>query len=143
MFRHILLPVDGSEHSKRAVKAAISICKGQKESKITLLTIQYSLPLWIGELAFAYADAEAKLEMESHRLLSPIEQMLAAEGIDYQSQIIKSNSPAYEIYSLAKERKYDLIVMGSRGLGKVKELLLGSVSHTVVQQAPCPVLIVK
>ncbi|MFC7443027.1 universal stress protein [Laceyella putida] len=143
MFRKILLPIDGSEHSKRAVDAAISICKGKNQCRITLLTIQHSLPLWIGEMAFAYAEVETKLEKECNDMLSPFKERIQAEGVVCQSLVIKSSSPAYEIYSIAKDHNFDLIVMGSRGLGKVSELWLGSVSHTVVQQAPCPVLVVK
>ena len=51
--------------------------------------------------------------------------------------------PADKIVELAKEEGFDLIVLGSRGLGNIKEFFLGGVSDRVADEAPCPVLIVK
>lgn len=57
--------------------------------------------------------------------------------------MLKEDRPADEIVKTAKEGEFDLIVMGHRGLGRVKEFFLGSVSDRVADEAHCPVLIVK
>jgi nucleotide-binding universal stress UspA family protein len=59
------------------------------------------------------------------------------------STVLKEGRPADEIVKTAKEENFDLIVMGHRGLGRVKEFFLGSVSDRVADEAHCPVLIVK
>lgn len=56
---------------------------------------------------------------------------------------VKIGDPAQEICIQSKYENYDLIVMGSRGIGQFKELMLGSVSHKVLHNTDCPVLIVK
>jgi nucleotide-binding universal stress UspA family protein len=58
------------------------------------------------------------------------------------STVLKEGRPADEIVKTAKEENFDLIVMGHRGLGRVKEFFLGSVSDRVADEAHCPVLIV-
>ena len=59
------------------------------------------------------------------------------------SSMLKEGDPALEIVNTAKEGGFDVIVIGHRGLGKMKELFLGSISEKVAHLAPCPVIIVK
>ena len=64
------------------------------------------------------------------------------EGIDVNTQLVFGD-PAFQIVRKAKEGNYQLIIMGSRGLGGIKGLMLGSVSQKVSQLSHCPVLIIK
>jgi nucleotide-binding universal stress UspA family protein len=59
------------------------------------------------------------------------------------SKLLINGRPADEIVKLANQDKFDLIVMGSRGMGRIKEFFLGSVSDRVADEAHCPVLLVK
>ncbi|MBR6906295.1 MAG: universal stress protein, partial [Selenomonadaceae bacterium] len=69
-------------------------------------------------------------------------QQMVPSGIETET-ISETGSPAVVILDVAESLKADLIVMGSRGLGVVKGVLLGSVSQYIVEQSECPVLVVK
>lgn len=75
-------------------------------------------------------------------ILADGEQKAKSNGVPVET-ILKEGNTVQEIVKKAREGNYDLIVMGARGLSKIKELLLGSVSDGVIRNAACPVLIVK
>ena len=75
-------------------------------------------------------------------ILADGEKRAIAKGIRIE-KILKSGHIAEEILKTAREGNFDLIVTGARGLSKVREIMLGSVSYTLVRHSPCPVLIVK
>ncbi|UOF92084.1 universal stress protein [Fodinisporobacter ferrooxydans] len=143
MYNKILVAYDGSEHSQRATDAAISLCRGRESiCQITLLHVNPLVHYWGGDLIAIDINIEEKINEESMKLLKPAAEKVLHAGIPCNSVIV-SGDPALEIYDKAKAEQYDLIVMGSRGLGAFSELVLGSVSHKVAQHAVCPVLIVK
>ena len=76
------------------------------------------------------------------RILDAGEKMARSEDIQVESMFIEGNT-VQEIIKLAKEGNFDLIIMGVRGVSKLRELLLGSVSEGVMKHASCPVLVVK
>jgi nucleotide-binding universal stress UspA family protein len=139
-YKKILLAVDGSEHSQRAAAAAADLATG-KDAEILLLTC-YNTGVVEDEQPFLDAGQFSKLAAEAKQVLKPYEDMLRARGIVFTPQV-QSGIPESAITQVAKEEQCDLIVMGSRGLGKVMGLLLGSVTMTVVQKAPCSVLVVR
>jgi nucleotide-binding universal stress UspA family protein len=81
-------------------------------------------------------------EEEAQQHIQPAVEQVKEAGLQHFWLSVQGD-PALTICKAAKESGYDLIVMGSRGLGRFKEAVLGSVSHTVIQHSPCPVLIVK
>lgn len=142
MYKKILLPIDGSEHSKKAVDAVISLCEGrEKDCRVTLF---YAAPIlyYSPEMMNLDIDLEAVVQREGESVTQEAKDKLGARGIEF-NVIVETGDPAREICLLAKHEPYDLIVMGSRGLGTFGELVLGSVSHKVLHHAPCPVLIVR
>jgi nucleotide-binding universal stress UspA family protein len=76
------------------------------------------------------------------KILNDVYERLKDMGVPLETKLVWGN-PADIICEEAKEAKYDLIVMGSRGLSQIKSYLLGSVSSRVTRHAPCPVLIVR
>jgi nucleotide-binding universal stress UspA family protein len=106
--------------------------------------------------AIAYSPAENPLTtkttietyykgMKDHydlMLSKALENAKKIENLDIPAKLVEGR-PADEIVETAKEGNFDLIVMGSRGLGGIKEFFLGSVSDRVADEAECPVLIVK
>lgn len=138
----ILLPVDGSDASNQAVKDFIKLLDCYKEMpEIHLLNVQ--LPLH-GDISL-FIDGENIAQYhrdEGMERLRTARQLMDQAGISYQFHIIVGE-PADIIVAFAKEKLLDQIVIGSRGMNAVKNLLLGSVANKVVQLSAIPVLLVK
>ena len=138
MIKKILVPVDGSASSDRAVAQAISIAD-LCESKLNFLYVAN-----INQLAINAALSNAILaavKKAGDVILERAVNMVPSD-IKYET-FSETGSPAVTILEFEKQIEADLIVMGSRGLGLVKGVLLGSVSQYIVEQSTCPVLVVK
>jgi len=139
MFTNILVPIDGSEFSINAARAAASIAD-KYSGKLTLLHA-VSKPLTKTSIA--------ELEMEIASLRAEGSQILATarEAIekseDEVETILSWGNPMDIIPEEVEDKGYDLIVMGSRGLSAIRGLLMGSVSERISRSVKCPVLIVK
>lgn len=144
-FKKILVPYDGSDHAKKALAEAISIAKTCENAKLFIATVVYPVPSTVviaEEHAFVF-DAERNTESMRIKETTQKEVMdLLPEGISYEL-LFNIGNPGSVLLSLAKENDCDLIVMGSRGRGALKSLLLGSVSAHLVSNAHCPVLVIK
>ncbi|WP_196593386.1 universal stress protein [Pectinatus sottacetonis] len=134
----ILVPVDGSEGSDKAVEFAIKLAQVY-QAKIDFLYIANINQLAINAcLSDAILDAVTKAgDAILDRALAKVPQGIKVEAFS------ETGSPSVTILEFAEENKNDMIAMGSRGLGVVKGVLLGSVSQYVVENAKCPVVIAK
>lgn len=155
MFEKILVPLDSSEHSIRALQTAIEIAK-ELGGKLTLLHV-YNVtvtPMVVPEPTTLTPSGvpvitptevsrmvEAARDVGKH-ILDDAERKAQKEDVHFESTLKEGNT-VQEILKLAKEGNSDLIVIGVRGVSKLRELLLGSVSENVIKHAPCPVLVVK
>jgi nucleotide-binding universal stress UspA family protein len=139
MFTKILVPVDGSPNSHKGLKYAIDLAK-RYGSSITLIHV-VERPIY-GYMAEAYVAAEDfdRIKNDSEKLLLEKKDEVVREGIKVES-MLTDGDPGNEI--LKASEGYDLIVMGSRGMGLVKSLFVGSVSSKIVHQAKKPVLIIR
>ena len=138
MVKNILIPVDGSEGSDRAVTHAITLAE-VCSAKLNFLYVANINQLAINAcLSDAILDAVTKA---GNVILDRAMQMVPS-GIEKEA-FSETGSPAVVILDFAESIEADLIVMGSRGLGVVKGVLLGSVSQYIVEQSSCPVLVVK
>lgn len=145
MYQKILVPFDGSEHAENALRSAISLLVGREaSSQITVVYVQRPLSAFAGAGAIAYANInmDELLKEESEHIKKDAKDIISPTGIKFDA-VFKAGDPATEICDIAETSNYDLIVMGSRGLGLMTGLALGSVSHKVVQHTTKPVLIVK
>lgn len=137
-----LLPVDGSDTSSRAVTEFIRLMSWYREvPEIHLLNVQLpqrgNVPLFIGrETIDLYYREEGMKE------LGTAYKLLADANIPYHCHIV-AGTPHEMILRYAEETGCDQIVMGPRGLGTVKGILLGSVASKVMQLATVPVLLIK
>ena len=139
---NVLLAVDGSEYSSLATQAIGSL------SSLEHLTILHVLDL--PQLAFSMlgpemardieGTAQRALKEEGEQILARTESLLSDKPY-LKNFRLEEGTPSELIRTVAQEEQCDLILMGSRGVGQVQELLLGSVSHRVMTHAPCPVLI--
>ncbi|WP_216831461.1 universal stress protein [Alkalihalobacterium elongatum] len=139
MFKRILLPADGSAHSIRAAEKAIAIAKGTTGASITVL--------YVVDGSTSKADVLKNWDAlgiiaQRKEKLSEVEKQAKSENLTYEIKIIRGE-PAPAIIKYANEHHFDLIVIGSRGLNTLQEMVLGSVSHKVAKRATCPVMIVK
>jgi nucleotide-binding universal stress UspA family protein len=135
----ILLPVDGSEHANRATAYALKLA-GLMCARVILLYCHRPFPVKLGEPYFQHAID--KIMVEANALMEPFRSILAEKGVDFTNLIIEG-PPGKKICDIARIESCELVIMGSRGRSDLKGLLLGSVAHRVLQQAPCPVLVVR
>lgn len=155
MFEKILVALDGSEHSVQALRTAIQIAR-KFNGKLTLVHV-YAItvaPIVVPEPTTltpsgvpVVTPAEVSRMIEAarevgQRILDDGEKEVKSENVQVESTL-KEGSTVQEITRLAKEGNFDLIVIGAKGVGSLRELLLGSVSEGVMKHAPCPVLVVK
>ncbi|MER2079210.1 universal stress protein [Psychrobacillus psychrotolerans] len=139
MYPHILLATDGSENSVRAAKEAIKLAMCSANSKVEVVMVT---DFDKSKQDILHAQSAESLLLERKRKISNVEQLLKDEQVNYKITFLKG-SPGPEIVRYAKEQKVDLVVLGSRGLNTLQEMVLGSVSHKVMKRVHCPALIVK
>jgi nucleotide-binding universal stress UspA family protein len=139
-----LLAVDGSENSYEAVHALEYFAQAEELILLHALNVPIpAYPMILPEVAQdIYQIHEQSMREEGERLLNRVQSLLPMHG-GLSTKHLQVGSPAEVILSMAEEKKTDLIVMGARGLGPVKERVFGSVSHRVLTLAPCATLIVK
>lgn len=139
-FQNIMVAYDGSNLSKKALQRAVQLAQSSA-AKLDIVHV-FQLPVYIaGEAMIAITQDQAQYYSESQAKLEEAKQLVPPELA--VSLVMKIGNPAKEILDYAEKAGTDLIVMGSRGLGPIREFILGSVSHNVVQHAKIPVLIVK
>jgi len=136
----MLVPVDGSEYSLKAVDTACDLAKAQPFSSLTLLAVGIEMP----ELEEGRYIAE-KMKVLAEAALAKAKELAAgtAPQIKVDTLLITGASPAEEIVKAAKDQKVDLIVIGSRGLASKTSSFLGSTAAKVVTFSTCSVLVVK
>lgn len=136
--KKILVPLDGSKNSIRGLDNAISIARACQAT----ITGIYILPIYPRSFIDAVTPFVLHPEKEAKKFLADAKKRAAQKGILFKSKIIWG-SPTCEIQDMAKSKKFDLIVIGARGMGSVKEFFLGSVSNAVVHKSKIPVMVVK
>ncbi|MGD8402200.1 MAG: universal stress protein [Anaerolineales bacterium] len=140
MFKNILLAVDGSEHSLHAAKTAAELARNMNADILRIVVAFEPVPSYLGEPNMQTAIS-ARME-EAETILQKAMDAVGEIPGEVHTEVLEG-APAEAILDVAKTRKSDLIVMGSRGLGLLQGALLGSQSQKVVRHAPCPVLIVR
>jgi len=135
----ILVPVDGSVHAEKALNYALNLAEIH-DAKVELMTVVDEVkmaPDWAREYS------EKLREQDEDVLTSTFSKAVKEKPNIKISKCIAEGYASEEILKCAEKGHHDLIVMGSRGMGLVRGLVLGSVSSRVVNQAEIPVLIVK
>jgi nucleotide-binding universal stress UspA family protein len=142
MVKNILVPYDGSESSKRALEFALDLANLYHAS-ISIVSCLLIHPHVDPVMSAAYVET-MKMQKDAIRdTLSELEPKLKQTGVAYKTDVLESVSIIDVILSYSEKHGIDFIVMGSRGLGGFKKMLLGSVASGVSQHSKCPVLIVK
>ena len=137
-YQKILVCCDGSKYSEKALLHACKLAKINK-SRISLI---YVVDKTIGLDIFDRREYLKVLRNYGKKVLKKASEFTSEREIP-SDQVFKEGKVADEIIKFAKKGNYNLIVAGSKGLGKFTKLFLGSVSHKLANQSKCSVLIVK
>jgi nucleotide-binding universal stress UspA family protein len=140
-FKKILAPLDGSKNSLRGLDAAIMLAR-QSQAVITGICVIPGPPHPAFRSARIIQYPEKEMLIEAEKTLELAERRCAENGILFQKKI-RFGDPGHAIVKSAKEGKFDVIVIGARGRGVIKETFFGSVSNYVVHKSDVPVLVVK
>jgi nucleotide-binding universal stress UspA family protein len=142
MIKHIMIPYDKSEPSNRAFEYAVDLAKKYNStiSIVSCVVIQVPTDPYFGT---AYMETTKLLREDALSSISKLEPRLRESNISFKTEVLEVISITESLISYSELHNVDLIIIGSRGLGGFKKLLLGSVASGVSQHSKCPVLIVK
>lgn len=148
MYKKIMVPTDGSSGALAAAEFAGQLLAGQIGESVTLLVVV--------SIAKALKDhptlnptqvdedlVKSKLRHTGRQIISQTRIIFEQKGLPVESMLELYDDPGERIIQIARDQDFDLIVMGNRGRSPVTELIMGSVSSTVMQKADCPVIIYK
>lgn len=136
--KKILVPLDGSRNSIRGLDNAIYLAR-QCQATITGI---YVLPRVPVRSYRAIQHPEKELLKDADKNMEYAKKHSAQNGIIFQKKI-SFGDPGYTITKYAKDKKFDIIIIGARGRSSIKEIFFGSVSNYVIHKANIPVLIIK
>jgi len=140
--KRILVPIDFSDCSKKALQYAVPLAK-QHQAAITLLYVVATPAYAAGEyggIDYTSLEAEARAGADEALAALVVDEIRGEVPAD---TVVCSGSTAFEIIEAAKRLPADMIVVSTHGRTGLKHVLLGSVAENVVRHAPCPVLVVR
>ncbi len=139
-----LLAVDGSDQSLNATRAFEALTPAESLKVLHVVNVPgIPYPAMGANVAKDLAmTVEKAMQEEGERTLDQAESLLPLHPGSVSKQL-EMGSPAESILKVAQDEKVDLVVMGARGLGRIREQIFGSVSHRVMTHAPCSTLLVK
>jgi len=135
--KKILVALDGSENSKRGLDAAIYQAQ-KSDAAITGVHVLPNIPEMFRD-APPYSE---KAQKDAEIMMAEAKKRSSENDVKFQEKTIRGNA-GKDIVKFAEDNNFDLITIGARGIGSVKEAFLGSVSHNVSHKTKIPVLIIK
>jgi len=148
MIRKILVPTDGSDHARKAVEyasdlalkynAEVFLIHVVNEPKVPEEIVQFMRNEHVEE-----SPSSVYLQMVAKKIMGAAEKKVREKGVREVQSLVVEGDPAEGIIEFAQKSGIDMIVMGSRGLGKLESLFLGSVSNKVCHLADCTCVTVK
>lgn len=138
-FKKILVGVDGSANSIRGLNEAISLAR-QSQGVVTGI---YVLPEFPPSYEINIKSYRAQLSQDAKKFMTTAKTSAARHGIEFKEKITSSRNVVDTITGFAQKSKFDIIVIGSRGLGSPKANYIGSVAHGIVNNSKVPVLVVR
>jgi nucleotide-binding universal stress UspA family protein len=140
MFDQILLAIDGSEPSMHAAKVAGDLVRAVDAKELRIVIAYEPVPAYLGEPDLSRTINDRMSESKS--ILQEAEEAVGEVPAKLENELLQGHM-AETIIDVAMTQHSDLIVMGTRGLGRLAGAFLGSNSQKVIHEAPCPVLLVK
>jgi nucleotide-binding universal stress UspA family protein len=148
MFKHILLPTDGSKLSDRAVQRGIELAEAIR-ARVTAVHVIPEFRMMADESFVLPTTIDLKMRYEKEskarasKMLEKISARAKAAGVPYEGVVVIGETPYEQIIDTAKKRKCDLIMMASHGRRGISALLLGSETSKVLMHSKVPVLVVR
>jgi nucleotide-binding universal stress UspA family protein len=143
LFRHILVPADGSQHSMTAGKLAVQIASRTRSRLSFLYVVDPSVAEGISKSSGREAkQIQEELATSGQRSLDHLAHLAREAGLE-AGKTIRTGEPYKEITDWAGEQSVDLIIIGQIGRQGLQRILIGSVTERVIEHAPCPVLVVR
>jgi nucleotide-binding universal stress UspA family protein len=144
MFKHILIPVDGSDNSQRAIDKAIALAQAFKSQVTAIYVIDpYAFTGAGTDFAYGHSEYLSAATAEGKQALQIARDAFQTVGIEINSNLVDGHSTYKAILEKAAEIGADLVVMGSHGRKGLEKLILGSVTSQVLSHAHLPVLVVR
>lgn len=145
MYRKILVPFDNSSQALSAVQHAIKLALVSRAT-VTLVHVVQDVPVFSDERTEDRIGIDRNAivnesKAKAQAMLDRLKKSLSEHDVKLDTAVVVGN-PSREVCKKAKIEGYDVIVMGSRGLGKIPGLLMGSVSNRVCRNASCPVIVI-
>ncbi|OGX68657.1 MAG: hypothetical protein A2189_04150 [Paenibacillus sp. RIFOXYA1_FULL_44_5] len=143
LFSSILVAYDGSQIADIALQKALELAKLDSSIQIDLIHV-YKFPVYaLGEVVWTNsASMNDSIYQHAEQVVKMVEDKLTELPNPHHVEL-REGDPAKEIIRYARERSSDLIIIGNRGHNALEEIMLGSVSHNVVQHSPMPVLVIR
>ncbi|HEX2825864.1 MAG TPA: universal stress protein [Burkholderiales bacterium] len=148
MFKHILLPTDGSALSEKGVRETIKMAKALGAHITAVHVVQRFRPLTdevyvLPEVPLLRAQFEQDVERHSKEVLNPVKQAALKAGVECETVVAAADSPSEAIIDQAKKSRCDLIMMASHGRRGIQRLLHGSETARVLTHSKIPVLVLR
>ena len=145
MFKHVLIPTDGSPRSKKAVKAGIGFAK-EFGAKVTVYHAVEFVPLDAGGEfvpSSVLEQIEAGARKQAQKYIEEVTKVAHAAAVPCESQISRPTTIYQGIIEAAKKKKCDVIFMASHGRGELASVVLGSVTLKVLAHSTIPVMVFR
>jgi nucleotide-binding universal stress UspA family protein len=162
VIHHVLVPTDGSENAERAVRFSAQVADRRQQAEVTVVYVHLRVahvPLGMSvltpenplEMSPAFAEAEASAGSEElaqaraivNRAVAEIRGLVTSPDVTVSGRVVEHSRVDEGILQAAEDTQADIIVVGTRGLSPLRSAIMGSVSHSLIEKATCPVLIVK
>jgi len=144
MFKHILVPVDGSATSQLAVDKAIGLAKAFG-SRVTTIFVIDPYPFTGVGTDFSYGQAEylSAATAEANAAIKAAKEQFEVAGVSVETSVVEAHATWRGVVQAAESAQADLIVMGSHGRSGLEKLVLGSVTQAVLSHTHLPMLVVR
>lgn len=153
MIHHVLVPTDGSENAERAVRFSAQVADRRHQAEVTVVFVHLLVsPLSrVGVLTPApeqhlhdLSDEERERAQEIvDRAVAEVRSLVTSPDVTVTGRVVVGSQVDEGILQVAEEINADIIVVGTRGLSPLRGAIMGSVSHSLIEKANCPVLVVK
>ena len=148
MYRHILIPTDGSELAHKAVVHGLGLAKSVG-AKVTALTVEASFnvydvpPSQMAKMSAAFDEYTEQVKKHAARVLSEVADEAKTAGVPCETLQVTQDRPYESIVATAKDKGCDLIVIASHGRTGIAAMVLGSVTTKVLAHTTIPVLVCR